>query len=276
MRPVAFGHTLFAIGLAGMGALSLGSGDFAYSWQPVPDWVIWRSGLAHISGLLLLGAGIGMLIQRVARTSTLVMTIYLVSWVLLLQGPRVARAPANVGAWLGFCENLLLVCGGWTLFLALPGSKEESELFFFASPRVPRFLFGASCVVFGLSHFVYLDATAGMVPAWLPDRTGFAYLAGAGHLAAGVAILFGVLPRLAATLEASMITSFVLLVHIPGVLSAPASRLQWTMMFVASALAGSAWMLAASLREFSWGWAGRPIRSQTIAETGQKISLKEI
>jgi uncharacterized membrane protein len=272
MRTVAFGHTLFAIGLAGMGALSLGSGDFAYTWQPVPDWVIWRSGLAHIAGLLMLAAGIGMLVQRVARTSALVMTIYLVSWILLLQLPRVARAPASVGSWLGFSENLVLICGGWTLFMALSGSNRDSANWFLSSPRAPRFLFGASCVVLGLSHFTYVDATAAMVPAWLPDRVAFAYLTGSGHLAAGIAILLGVLPRLAATLEAAMIGSFVLLVHIPGVASAPTSRLQWTMMFVASALAGSAWMVAASLREFSWGWAQRSVASGVVSEAGRNSS----
>ena len=257
MRIMALGHLLFAIGLMGLGILSLGSGDFAYTWQPVPGWVIWREGLAYVSGLLLVGTGIGMLVKRTARPSTLIITIYAATWVLLLQAPRVAHAPGNVGTWLGVCENLVLVCGGWILFLSLAGSEHDMGLKFLADPRVPRVLFGASCVVFGLSHFVYVDATAAMVPAWLPDRVGFAYLTGAGHFTAGLAILFAAVPRLAATLEASMISSFVLVLHIPSVFSEPASRLQWTMLFVASALAGAAWVVAGSLRASSWGWARR-------------------
>jgi uncharacterized membrane protein YphA (DoxX/SURF4 family) len=112
--------------------------------------------------------------------------------------------------------------------------------------------------VFGLSHFVYAQGTADMVPAWLPDRLGIAYLAGAGHFAAGVAILSGVLPRLAATLEAGMISSFVLLLHLPGAVSAPGNRLEWTMLFVASALAGAAWSVARTYQSEAWGWAGTP------------------
>lgn len=61
---------------------------------------------------------------------------------------------------------------------------------------------------------------------------GIAYLTGAGHFAASLGILFAILPRLAATLEAIE----------------PRSRLQWTMLFVASALAGAAWITARSLR----------------------------
>jgi len=91
-----------------------------------------------------------------------------------------------------------------------------------------------------------------MVPSWLPYRLGFAYLTGAGHLTAGLALLLGIVPALAATLEASMITSFVLLLHMPGVFSEPHSRLQWTMLSVASAHAGAAWLIAGSIR--------RPIR----------------
>jgi uncharacterized membrane protein len=196
-------------------------------------------------------------VKRIARPSTLIMTAYLATWVLLLQSPRLAHAPADVGVWLGLSENLVLVCGGWILFLSLAGSEHNLRPKFLADPRVPRFLFGFSCLVLGLSHFVYADATAGMVPSWLPDRVGFAYFTGAGHFAAGLAILFATVPRLAATLEAGMISSFVLMVHVPGVSAAPASRLQWTMLFVASALAGAAWVVAGSLRAFSWGWARR-------------------
>lgn len=167
----------------------------------------------------------------------------------------------NAGSWLGFCENLLLTIGGWILFTSFARPEDKPSAVFGASNSgalVARLLFGASCVVFGLSHFVYTNATASMVPAWLPNRVFFAYLTGAGHFSAGVAILLGILPRLAATLEAAKISSFVLLVHLPGIVAEPKSRLQWTMLFVASALAGAAWVFASTLRGASWGWARRP------------------
>lgn len=267
MRTIALGHVLFAVGLAGIGVLSLASGDFAYTWQPVPDWVIWRHGLAYASGILMLGAGIGMLLKPASRLSTLVMTIYLSTWVLLLHVPRVAQAPANIGMWLGLSESTALFCGGWILFLSLNGPDHTLPKLL-ADPRVPRYLFGGACVVLGISHFVYLDITAGMVPAWLPDRTGFAYLTGAGHFAAGLAIVFGVLPRLAATLEACMISSFVLLLHAPSVFIQPSSRLGWTMLCVASAIGGAAWVVAGSLRACSWGWTTGRVQEPLKAETG--------
>jgi hypothetical protein len=74
-------------------------------------------------------------------------------------------------------------------------------------------------------------------------------------VAAGLGILFAIRPRLAATLEALMMSSFVILVHVPSLLSvpppewAPSGRIQWTALFWASALAASAWIVAQLLRK---------------------------
>src|SRR5215831_4912351 len=43
-------HILFATGLMGVGVLSFGFGDFALTWQPVPEWVIWHARFAVCLG----------------------------------------------------------------------------------------------------------------------------------------------------------------------------------------------------------------------------------
>ena len=258
MRPFRLGRTLFAVGLAGLGVLSLGSGDFALNWQPVPEWVPAREILARASGLLLLTAGAGILIRRTAGVCAFLMAAYMLSWVLLLQVPRVVRAPGDLGMWLGLSESLWLFCGGWIITVTLSPRNWLSERFP-GGPRIARLLFAFACLVLGLSHFVFLDATVSMIPAWLPARVGFAYVTGAGHFATGLALFSRVLQRLAATMEACMICVFVLLVHLPGVMAAPGSRLQWTMLYVASALAGSAWVVAGTLRDAAWGWTRLPV-----------------
>jgi uncharacterized membrane protein len=233
----------------GLGVLGLGSGNFPYSWQPVPEGIPWREGFARFSGLLLLLGGIGILVRRIAAPCALAVAAYLLTWVLFLQGPRVVHAPADVGAWLGVAESLVLTCGGWLLFAALTSREPRQWLPMLSGQgavRTARFLWGASCLVLGLSHYVYTQVTAGMIPVWIPAHVFFAYLTGTAHMAAGAGVLLGIVPRLAATLEAVMVSLFVLLLHVPGVVSAPSSRLQWTMVFVASALAGACWATAAS------------------------------
>jgi hypothetical protein len=187
----------------------------------------------------------------IARRSALIVTFFLTTWILLLQVQHVVQATANVGMWLGFSATLVLISGGWILFLSLNRSSRERRLKYLTEPRVRRFLFGAACVVLGLSDLVYLRSTAGTAPAWLAAQVFVFYLFGWGHFAAGLALLFEVVPRLAATLEGRMITSFVLLIYIPGVCAAPGNRLQSTIFFMASGLAGASWVVAGSLRAFS-------------------------
>jgi uncharacterized membrane protein YphA (DoxX/SURF4 family) len=182
---------------------------------------------------------------------------YLLGWVLVLQAPRAARDPGNLGVWLGVAESTVLFSGGWILAALLVGPHTRARMPSLTGEgamRLARLLFGLACLPLGLSHFVYSAATAGMIPAWIPAHLGFAYFTGACHFAAGLGILFGVFPRLAATLEAAMISLFVLLLHIPGAVADPSSRMMWTMVFVATALAGAVWANAASLKSTAWTW----------------------
>jgi uncharacterized membrane protein YphA (DoxX/SURF4 family) len=91
-----------------------------------------------------------------------------------------------------------------------------------------------------------------MVPAWLPGHLGFAYFTGLGHAAAGLAIIVGTLPRLAAILEATMMSLFGLLVWVPSFFAHPRPAWatqpehQWSELVVNVVLAASAWVVASS------------------------------
>jgi uncharacterized membrane protein YphA (DoxX/SURF4 family) len=95
---------------------------------------------------------------------------------------------------------------------------------------------------------VYLNQTAPLIPSWLPFHVLLAYFTGAAYVAAGVGILFGVLPRLAATLTAIMVSLFTLLVWVPMVIAAPTSRGDWSEFCVSTAITGAAWAVAESFR----------------------------
>lgn len=249
MQGIGPGRTLMALGMAGLGVLSLIYGDFALQWQAVPQGIPWRETLARLSGVTLLALGAGLVWGRSARPAALGLTLFLLTWV-LGHLARVAAQPLNVGEWLGVAESSALICGAWIVYASL--ARRE------ASIPAARLVFGVCCVVFGLSHLVYLAFTASMIPAWMPGRLGLAAFTGAAHMAAGLAIITGVVARLAAVLEAVMMTSFIVLVHLTGVAAEPASRLQWTMVFVALALSGAAWAVAGSMAEAPWGLVRGP------------------
>ncbi len=235
---------LFALSIAGLGVLSLLSGDFALNWQPVPAWIPGREALAIISGAVLVVCGLGLLVPRTAALCTLVLAIDFLIWLVLL---RLAALTSLVdpGQWLGVGETAVLVCGAGALLISqadrLPfGAAIQST----ASRNIVRLLFGVALPMIGLSHFVYVHATIALVPTYLPARIGFAWFTGAAHIAAGTAVLFGVVPRLAANLEGIMMGLFAVMVWLPRVAAAPMSRFAWTAMLISLAYAAASLIVA--------------------------------
>ncbi|HEY2885510.1 MAG TPA: hypothetical protein VGJ08_09880 [Rhizomicrobium sp.] len=153
-------------------------------------------------------------------------------------------------SWYSASENLILLAGAWTIFSLVPAGA----LARFRHVRAGQILFALALPAIGLSHFFYLDQTAPLIPPWLPFHVPLAYLTGAAHIAAGAAILLDVLPRLAATLEAVMVSLFTLLVWVPTVSSHLANRFDWSEICVSTAIAGAAWAVAESFRGRSWNF----------------------
>ncbi|HEX3304294.1 MAG TPA: hypothetical protein VHR64_15515, partial [Thermomicrobiales bacterium] len=90
---------MFAIGMAGLGILSLIYRDFALNWQPVPTWVPWRIPLALLSGAMLAAGGIGMLFRKTSQGAAALLTINVLVWLVLLEIPRVVASPAVEAMW---------------------------------------------------------------------------------------------------------------------------------------------------------------------------------
>ena len=245
-------RVFFALGLIGLGVVSLVYGDFALQWQPVPAWVPGRTLLAYLSGAVLILGGAGLLSRRTAALSSAVVFVYSLLWVLLLKVPHVVVAPQLEFNWLGLGEIAVILAGAWVLFAAEPRGEMESSRLKFATGeagmRMAQLLFGVALIPVGLSHFVYAKETIGFVPAWLPFRPGWAYLTGAGHIAAGLGVLVGFVPRLAALLEAGMIGVFTALVWVPLLVTAPASQLNWTGFLISWTIAAAAWVVAGSFK----------------------------
>jgi uncharacterized membrane protein len=262
---IGLSRSLFAVAAASLAILILAYGDFAPSGHSLPGWIPRRQTWGYISALLLLAASAGLCFSRTALQSALTIAAYEAVWA-LLGTPPILSKPLGTGAWYGFCEALTSLVGAWILYAMLRWQSSGSQMP--AAPRravrVAQVLFGLTCVFYGWSHFTYADFTASLVPTWLPGRLGLAYLTGLGHLAAGIGIIVGILPRLAATLEAVMMSLFGLLVWVPSFFAQPRPawatppQNQWSELVVTLVLAASAWIVATSLRNHPWGLGSRP------------------
>ena len=231
----------YALGAIGLGLTGLAFGDFARQIQPVPAWVPFRTALSYLSAALIVGAGGAALTSRWRLAGITGLAAIFTVWALLLKTSVIAAAPSIVGAWLGFAEIGSLAIAGLMAASSLSGLGGDH------GQQGLRIGYGLCAIVFGLCHYVYADITASMVPEWLPERHFWAYLTGAGHLAAGLALISGVLARLAARMLGVMMGSFVLLVHLPDTMAQPNSHGVWAIQCLALALAGAAWLVGGVL-----------------------------
>jgi uncharacterized membrane protein len=255
------GHLAYGAAVAGLGGLCLVAGDLAYVFQPVPRWMPLRSWLAYLSGAVLLGGGVALLARKTERLAALVLTVHFLVWLVVLNLPTTLAKPMLVGNWEGCGLNLTVVAGGW-IVLALSDhapAGPAARLLGDRGVRLARRVYAVGLPLVGLAHFVNAHEAVAYVPAWFPLRIGWVYLTGAGHIAAGLAILFGVVPRLAAVLEAAQITAFVLIAHMPSVYAAPGDRVQWAMLVYAIAIAASAWLTVATFGDRA-GRQGSPVQ----------------
>jgi uncharacterized membrane protein len=237
---------LFAIGMIGLGVLGLAMGDFAMGWQPVAPWFPARTPLAYASGALMLICGVGLLFRATAAWSARILFPYLIVWQ-LLKLPALFVAPKIEGVYLGFGELAVLLAGGWTLFAVLADVRMPRWLAWSTGEqgvRAARFYFALWLIPIGLSHWLYTKETIVLIPAWLPFKTFWAYLTGAGQMASGLGVLFGVLPRLAAWAEAAQITLYTLLIWLPAIFATPRGRLPWTALWISWTIGAAAWVVA--------------------------------
>jgi uncharacterized membrane protein len=189
-------------------------------------------------------------VPRAARVSALVLTAFLFLWILLLQVPRVAAHPLVELYWLGVGEDLSLATGAWIIYCTLTDADDSRK-------RIVRALFGLSLLPIGLSHLVYLQAAAQFIPTWFPMRVPLTAFTGVAHIAAGLAILFGIVPWLAATLEAVMEGLFTLIVWVTAVLIHPTNLQDWVNVLISATLSAAAWAIAKSYREAPWALSER-------------------
>jgi uncharacterized membrane protein YphA (DoxX/SURF4 family) len=227
-------RAVYGLGAAGLGVLGLVVGDFALQWQPVSKDIAFRTELAWLSAALLIVGGLATIWRRTSALGSLGLGLMYGVWVVVLHLPVALADASRVASWNAVAEALALSLGGLVGWAA----TARPDL-----APIGRRLFGLCPVIFGLAHFGYAKFTASMVPGWLPAPLFWAYFTGVCHMAGGLALIAGVQTRLAATLLAAMYGSFALLLHLPRVIAAPDSRIEWTMLLIAVSLAAAAWML---------------------------------
>ena len=244
------GRALFGISFAVFGLQYFIYGRFVGGLLPGPPWTPGAPATAYLLGAVLIAAGASIAANINARLAATLLGLLLFVCVLLMfiatpsaiwhQGTARTRA----------LEPLALCGAAWMLAGSLPPEWTNSQAWDAATDefaKAGRFIFGFSAIVFGIQHFMYGQFIAMLVPSWIPWPFFWAYFFGLAFIAAGIAIVINVRARLGATLLGIMFLVWVVVLHVPLVVSQPRNGDKWSSLFVAIAMCGSCFIVAASM-----------------------------
>ena len=237
-------RVLFAAAMIALGITGLVNGDFALVWQHVPAHVPGRTILAYICAVIELGFGIGLLWQRTTAWTCRLLFPYMVLWLVLLEIPNVIHAPLDAGAWGSAGETAIITAGAWYLFARHAGNS---------GVRTSRWLLIVALPMIGVE--VIVDAVkAGdkVMQPWLqvlPGPMAWACFTGVCSIATALALLSGVWPRLAATLEAAMLALIAIVYWGPDLYT---GRTATTAFIISLLIAAGVWVVADSYRGVPW------------------------
>lgn len=226
----------FASGMIALGIIGFVYGDFAQLWKFAPAYVPAHEVLAYASSTIMLVCGIGLLFKPTEARAARVLLFYWALIVLALKLPVVLKHPLVEVTYQSMSEIVVVMTGAWVLFAANNAR----------SLRIAQLVFGLALIPLGLAHFFYLELTAPIIPSFIPFHNFWAYFTGAAQIAAGVGIILGILPKLAATLDAVLLASFTFVVWIPMIVAPGPKGATWSEFTISWAVTAAAWVVAAS------------------------------
>jgi len=235
------GRHVFGVAALAFGLITLVWHDYN-DWHP-PLYIVYAAAAALIFG------GAAIQFRRTAKTGAVVLgAVYLVFALQCV--PRIVTTPQIYNSWGNFFEQFSLVTGAaivyarWSSAWSRAWSRETLH-------RIGRILLGICAASFTLEQAIYLDATAKLVPKWLPPSQMFwAVTTTVLFALAAVALLTNRMALLATRLLTMMLVIFGLLVWVPLLLSDPHNHTNWGENAETFAIAGAAWILADLLGEY--------------------------
>ncbi len=223
----------------GVAALAFGVITLAWHDSHQLRYIVYSASAALIFG------GAAIQFRRTAKRGAAVLgAAYLVFALLCV--PGIVAAPQIYNSWGNLFEQFSLVTGAAIVYARLSSAWSPETL-----NRIGRVLLGICAASFTLEQTIYLDATAHLVPKWVPPSQMFWAVATTVSFAlAAVALLTNRMTLLASRLLTMMIVSFGLLVWVPLVISDPHNHTNWSENAETFAIAGTTWILADLLGEY--------------------------
>lgn len=223
------------------GVAALAFGLIALAWHDSHDGLRY---IAYAAAAALIFGGAMVQFRASAKTGAAVLGAANLLFVLLTV-PGIVAAPKIYNSWGNFFEQSSLLSGAVILYASLASAAPPETL-----KLIGRILLSICAASFALEQAFYLNATAQLVPKWIPPSQMFWALATTVLFGlAAVALFANRRALLASRLLTMMIVGFGMLVWVPLVLSNPHSHTNWSEIAETFEIAGAAWILADLLAE---------------------------
>ncbi len=223
------------------------------SWHDPKDWgslgrisnATERQVLRYAVAAAQVLGGSGLQFARTVKKGAAVLAVVYLFFALLCV-PLIVAKPGVYNSWGNFFEQFCLAAGAALVYANLsPAWRPKIQLPF------GRILLGICTASFTLEQAIYLDATASLVPRWLPLTQRFWAVTTTVFFAlAAVALLTNRQVLLASRLLTAMLLLFGLLVWLPAVLGDPHNHTSWSEGIETFAIAGATWILVDLVREY--------------------------
>ena len=234
------GRTVLAFAILGFGLENLLFGHYvvarAAPWPADPGA---QFAVACVTALLFLASGVELLRGGYVRYAGLASAALILCWSLVLHWPVAIAGPAWSGHWTNALKAAALASGA--LAVAVSDGRPIGPLLSNLRMLAP-FVTGAFFLLGGIQHFMFAAFVARLVPPFIPGALFWTYFAGVALIAAGLGFWTPPVRRVAATLAAGMVFSWVFLVHVPLVVNV--GRVEWMGVFEALGISGTCLALA--------------------------------
>jgi uncharacterized membrane protein len=245
------GRIFYGLAIAVMGFLTIYYHDFPY--MLIPPNHSWLNGLAivaYISGALLILAGACIVFRKqimpvsllLGTALLLIFCFYFIPYQLMASSRY-----AHFGQWENSAKELALSAGAFVIAGCF-SKQNENPLILFLRKLIPfgAIAYAITIISFSIDHFLFAKEASDYVPSWIPYHLFWMYFCGLALLGSGIAILLKIRVRLFASLLGAMILIWVIILHIPRVITSPVADLggEITSAFIALAYGGIAFVIA--------------------------------
>ena len=217
------GIKFYGASMIAMGIQQLFYADFLMVFSP--SWELpGQFFITKIFALLLVACGVLIVIGQKAKTASLVLGGVLLMLTVLSHVPYqlfISKYNTQLFSWTQALKALALSGGAFVASTFFHDNPPPLVLRLEAIVPAGRIFFCITMVMFGVAHFLYADAVATLVPAWIPYNMFWTYFAAVALIGSGLSIIFEIKLKLIGMLLGIMIFLWFIMLHIPRAIADP-------------------------------------------------------